>query len=255
MIIRRKNLPDPPEQHWGWLIDYPIDRVHAPLDHFHRNRSKPGTVAADHIHQTEEEFWYIVDGTGTLVEGGQSYSVGPRDLIIHMPGVRHALHADAGEINWFCFSFNRYLSDLVREPLRQGTGEPISPDIEGSPFLIRGGDLPPQEGNACVRYPHDRPHSALDHWDANSTAPGDSAANHTHQDHWEYWYILDGDGLVYHDGEPFDVSSGDLIVHAPGVHHKLVAGDRPVTWFCFAMNRWLVPYTKDALEKGVGPEQ
>ena len=45
----------------------------------------------------------------------------------------------------------------------------------------------------------------------------------------------------------FEVSAGDLIGHAPGVHHTLIAEKEPIRWYCFCMNRWLMPFVKDAL--------
>lgn len=63
----------------------------------------------------------------------------------------------------------------------EGVGDPYG-DAESivNNAHIKGTTMPPQEGDTCFRYPHDRGHCSLDHWDQNSTLPTWRAADHSH---------------------------------------------------------------------------
>ncbi|WP_096087790.1 cupin domain-containing protein [Agaribacterium haliotis] len=48
------------------------------------------------------------------------------------------------------------------------------------------------------------------------------AERHYHKKTTEYYYILEGTGQVYLDGQLSDVQSGDLITIPPGVVHQAI---------------------------------
>lgn len=85
----------------------------------------------------------------------------------------------------------------------EGVGEPYgAPENIDNNVHIKGTSMPPQEGDTCFRYPHDRGHCSLDHWDQNSTLPTWRAADHSHVSNEEFWYIVEGEGHVEHGGKP-----------------------------------------------------
>ena len=167
--------------------------------------------------------------------------------IIIPPNIPHSLVADQSPVEWFDLAFHAAVWQISAEALRNGIGEPHGGQIQGQPMLIEGEKLPLQESNTCYRYPHAHPHSTLDHWDQNSNEPGTRAADHVHEEHEEFWYIHQGSGYVEQDDQMFAVTAGDLIGHAPGVHHTLIANKELIRWYCFCMNRWLMPLVKDVL--------
>jgi mannose-6-phosphate isomerase-like protein (cupin superfamily) len=83
-----------PPQEGDTCFRYPHSRPHSTLDHWDQNSTLPGARAADHVHPTNEEFWYIVDGTGHVEHGGTkgspefSFPVGPGSLIGHPIGAQ-----------------------------------------------------------------------------------------------------------------------------------------------------------------------
>lgn len=66
-------------------------------------------------------------------------------------------------------------------------------------------------------------------------APGArSTPAHVHADEEELFYVLDGDGLSWQDGDTYAISAGDCLVHR--VHeetHTLIAGERGLTVLAF----------------------
>jgi len=52
-------------------------------------------------------------------------------------------------------------------------------------------------------------------------APGVSIGLHTHIDDEEYYYILEGRGVMTLDGERFEVQAGDITAVYPGGEHWL----------------------------------
>lgn len=248
MHLRYADLSLPQSLPNGKVLVYPtINQDCRTLNHFNRRALNSGCSTSNFIHPSVESFWVIISGTGTMKLGSETFTVQPRSLIIIPPDVPHSLVADQSPIDWFDLSFHSAVWKTAAKALLDGIGEPHGDHIQGQPMLIEGEKLPPQEGNTCYRYPHARPHSTLDHWDQNSNEPGTRAADHVHEEHEEFWYIHQGSGYVEQDDRIFTVTAGDLIGHPPGVHHTLVADKEPIRWYCFCMNRWLMPLVSDVL--------
>ena len=54
-----------PPQEGDSCYRYPHARPHSTLDHWDQNSSEPGARAANHVHDSHEEFWYIHEGSGS----------------------------------------------------------------------------------------------------------------------------------------------------------------------------------------------
>jgi mannose-6-phosphate isomerase-like protein (cupin superfamily) len=249
MHIRAIDLPAPDSVFGETILEYPTQTQDCrSLERFALRTLEIGNRTAPFIDNTRESFWIIISGRGTMTRGNEIFSVRPRDLVITPPGVSHSLASGDVPIKWFDVAFHAAVWSIAEDSLEKGIGDPHGDHVQGAPTFVRGEELPPQIGNTCYRYPHARPHSTLDHWDQNSNEPGTSAANHVHDSHEEFWFIHQGSGVVEQNGRLFDVSAGDLVGHAPGVHHTLIADREPIRWYCFCMNRWLMPLVKDALD-------
>lgn len=248
MHIQYTNLPEPRSLPEGMTLEYATqDQDCRSLERFTIRTLNAGMRTQEIIDESRESFWIIISGDGTMARGDETLQIRSRDLIITPPGVSHSLTAGDTPVKWFDVAFHSATWEITADALEDGIGDPHGDHIKGKPSLVRGEELPPQEGDSCYRYPHARPHSTLDHWDQNSSEPGARAANHVHDSHEEFWYIHEGSGHVEQNGHIFEVSAGDLIGHAPGVHHTLIAEKEPIRWYCFCMNRWLMPLVKDAL--------
>lgn len=55
-----------------------------------------GGSTAEHFHRSSEEIYYFTGGAGVVRIGDQEADVGPGDLVVIPPGVRHKLWAAAG---------------------------------------------------------------------------------------------------------------------------------------------------------------
>jgi oxalate decarboxylase/phosphoglucose isomerase-like protein (cupin superfamily) len=72
--------------------------------------------------------------------------------------------------------------------------------------VLQGADLPGRR----LKFIHD-----------DILAPGVTIGLHTHDDDEEYYYILEGHGVMALDGERFEVNAGDIAAVYPGGEHGL----------------------------------
>lgn len=239
------------------------------LERFQLHSLVAGASTGVVVEHERESIWLVRSGSGSVTRSGASgdglsvtVSVQPKDLLIFPRAQPHSLQASAdGPLEFIDVAFSADLQRLG-EPLlarpegigpAHGEGGTWGEELDNvrigtreTGVLIKGTEMPPQEGDSCYRYPHSRPHSTLDHMDQNSTLPGARAADHSHKENEEFWFILEGEGVVEHGGAKgnpattFPVGPGSLIGHPKNLHHTLVGrGSSPVKWYCFCMNRFL----------------
>nr|VFK31904.1 MAG: Cupin domain-containing protein [Candidatus Kentron sp. MB] len=53
----------------------------------------------------------------------------------------------------------------------------------------------------------------------------DNAERHYHKKTTEYYYVLNGRGQLYLDGEIYDIRKGDLVTIPPGTVHNAIEQD------------------------------
>ena len=56
-----------------------------------------GTLAAAHVHQSEEEIIYILSGEGAIIAGEQETRLSPGVAVFIPPGLSHQVRADGTE--------------------------------------------------------------------------------------------------------------------------------------------------------------
>jgi len=62
-----------------------------PLEAFNLNEMQPGCTIPEHRHDDDEEFYYIVSGTGTGLLNGASFPIGPGDAFFCRQGETHGI--------------------------------------------------------------------------------------------------------------------------------------------------------------------
>jgi mannose-6-phosphate isomerase-like protein (cupin superfamily) len=60
------------------------------------NTQPSGAVGKPHKHDRSEHSWFILEGTGTVTLGDESYRIGPNMTVYIPPGVVHGIEADEG---------------------------------------------------------------------------------------------------------------------------------------------------------------
>lgn len=70
---------------------------HKRLNFFHFNTMPPGASIGVHAHSHDEEYYFIVSGTGTMILDGAAHPVGPGDITAVFPGGSHGLENTGGD--------------------------------------------------------------------------------------------------------------------------------------------------------------
>ena len=80
----------------GSTIRSILDRTNAPVKNqsLAEARVPGGSATQRHYHRHAEEFYFILEGRGTMEIDGQSRGVGPGDAILIPPGVWHTITAE-----------------------------------------------------------------------------------------------------------------------------------------------------------------
>jgi mannose-6-phosphate isomerase-like protein (cupin superfamily) len=75
--------------------DQTSGRVFVMEQHVPRHRLAPGR----HVHENDDQFWFVIEGRGRWFIGGQPVEAGPGDFIIGPHGVPHAFSADTDDLH------------------------------------------------------------------------------------------------------------------------------------------------------------
>src|SRR3954449_9271614 len=79
----------------GSTIRSVLDRTNAPVQNqsLAEARVPAGGATQRHYHRRAEEFYFILEGRGTMEIDGTARVVGPGDCILIPPGARHTIAA------------------------------------------------------------------------------------------------------------------------------------------------------------------
>jgi mannose-6-phosphate isomerase-like protein (cupin superfamily) len=166
------------------------------LERFQIRTLAPHASTVTEVDEERESIWMVIRGSGTVHRGDGSAALGEKDLLIFAGGEPHSFEASGDGLEFFDVAWtSKVLSvEEIKEALEsaEGVGEPyeigaghwerdsIPLPEERSNYHIQGTVMPEQAGDTCYRFPTDRGHSSLDHWDQNSTLPTWRAADHSH---------------------------------------------------------------------------
>ncbi len=199
MHIARESLVEVEGADGETVLAYPTAEAAdvQSLERFQIRTLAPGAKTKEEVDDERESIWMVIRGSGTVHRGdGGSAPLGEKDLLIFAGGEPHSFEAGSDGLEFFDVAWtSKVLSiDEVKEALQsaEGVGEPyeigaghwerdgVPLPEERSNYHIKGTVMPEQAGDTCYRFPHDRGHSSLDHWDQNSTLPTWRAADHSH---------------------------------------------------------------------------
>lgn len=97
MITRQLDEQEPFTTADGSTIRSILDQANAPVaNQSLAEATVPASGATErHYHRESEEFYFILEGTGTMEIDGETRKVGPGDAVLIPPGAWHQITADA----------------------------------------------------------------------------------------------------------------------------------------------------------------
>lgn len=104
MIVQNLSSQKPFTTADGSRIRSILDRSNAPV----QNQSlaeatvPAGSSTQRHYHQASEEFYFILEGSGTMEIDDSTLEIGPGDAILIPPGSRHKISAPAVTLRFLC---------------------------------------------------------------------------------------------------------------------------------------------------------
>jgi len=97
MIVQNLSSQKPFTTKDGSQIRSILDRTNAPVANQSLAEASlpPGAATDRHYHKLSEEFYFLLEGTGTMEINGQTREVTPGDAILIPPGSWHQITATA----------------------------------------------------------------------------------------------------------------------------------------------------------------
>ena len=175
----------------------------------------PGGTSAHHIHEWEHEV-YIIEGSGTLICDGISYTVKAGDALFIPPNVDHYTLNNGGPGNIYRIEINPLIaaqSGGAQNDGGEGTGQP--------PVIRNHNELDRNAGHVLIGSVDGATNYVMLH--NNPMLPGavshPETGGHIHE--WEHVvYVLEGTATLVCGGIDYAVSQGDAILVPPNVHHQ-----------------------------------
>ena len=96
----------------GSTIRSILDRTNAPVQNqsLAEARVSAGGATQRHFHKIAEEFYFVLEGRGTMEMDGETRTVGPGDAILIPPGAWHTIAAEAS-LRFLCCCAPPYSHD------------------------------------------------------------------------------------------------------------------------------------------------
>ncbi|MGI9540349.1 MAG: cupin domain-containing protein [Miltoncostaeaceae bacterium] len=105
MEVRSRDLAEPFTTVDGSTIRSLLDRSNAPVEKQSLAEATlpAGAATTRHHHRVSEEFYYVLDGAGTMELDGDRRRLGPGDAVIIPAGAWHQIQADDdAELRFLC---------------------------------------------------------------------------------------------------------------------------------------------------------
>lgn len=173
--------------------------------------ARPG--AAPHCHRDHADAFYVLDGRLGFLVGDEEHELGPGGFVYAPPGVVHGFRS---------LSPTRFLrggpgpfDSIDAEP---GSGLPATDAI-----LLDAGEGETLYGShrvATIKVGSDE--LSLIEFDLDPAFGGPDP--HTHDDHTDSFYVLDGTAEFLADGRRFVAEAGTFVAATPGVEHTFTSG-------------------------------
>jgi len=186
--------------------------------------------AGPHFHKEHVDAFHVLEGEVEFINGTETLRTGPGTTVVVPPGIVHGftvpgparylnIHApDAG--------FIEYIRRITGDRIRVDWDSYDVDEPQGPTGAIVAG---PDEGERLVRSPShantiraERTEISLFEMEVDSGWKGVNP--HSHDDHTDAFFVLDGEVEFFLDGETVRVVAGGFVVAPPSVEH----GFRPV---------------------------
>lgn len=106
MIIQARDAQIPFTTADGSTIRSLLDHTNAPVEKQSLAEASlpPGGATQRHYHRISEEFYYILEGRGTMEINGEAHGVGPGDAILIPAGAWHQIRSeeDGDSLRFLC---------------------------------------------------------------------------------------------------------------------------------------------------------
>ena len=191
---------------------------------------RPG--AEPHVHREHADAFYVLEGELAFLLGDEEHVIGPGATVCAPPGVVHGFRSlsRARFLNFHtpdgCFA------DNLRERDRGGPGGFDSVDVEpgsGLPaseaiLLHRGEGEVLRANHRVATIKIGREELSLIEFELEPAFGGPDA--HSHDDHTDSFYVLEGEVELQLDGERVVAGPGAFVAATPGVVHTFTSGPR-----------------------------
>lgn len=195
-----------------------------------------------HLHQVGEEFYLLMHGELELCIAGAFVNLRPKELLMILPNVPHAIVGGHGKIEHFGFRAP-FLND------KQNAGE-LPPRIPNASSQTErelkaewGCRIPlaaPENQNCWLvgwgAAKHPSNHLILAYLnfptlEAANAGIGTRLRMHYHKEAWEYYLALQGRKVLQIEEELVSVDAGEIVEVPPGVRHNVYRREAPYEGF------------------------
>jgi mannose-6-phosphate isomerase-like protein (cupin superfamily) len=115
MIIQARDAQSPFTTADGSTIRSLLDHTNAPVENQSLAEASlpPGGATQRHYHRISEEFYYILEGRGTMEINGEAREVGPGDAILIPAGAWHQIRSqtEGDSLRFLCCCAPPYAHD------------------------------------------------------------------------------------------------------------------------------------------------
>ncbi len=190
--------------------------------------ARPG--AAPHVHRHHADAFYLLDGHLAFLVDDEEHTLGPGGFVYAPPGVVHGFRSLSPARFLNLHTPDGRFADALRERDRGGPGPFDSVDAapgSGLPatdaILLDAGEGETLHGSrrvATIKVASDE--LSLIELDLDPAFGGPGP--HTHDDHTDAFYVLEGTAELLVDGRRVVAEAGTFVAATPGVEHTFTSG-------------------------------
>lgn len=203
-----------------------------------------------HFHQHSEEFYLLLQGELHIYVASTCFTLHPRELLMVMPGVHHAVIGGQGRIEHFGFrapslSDKQIVGEIpqqvpdANESARERSEEwgcqlPLMAAENQNRWLIGWGRVKQRSSHLILAYLNFPTHEQA------NAGIGTRLRMHYHREAWEYYVALQGRKILQIEDELVAVNAGEILEVPPRVRHNVHSREAPYEGFTIR-----VPLTDD----------
>lgn len=194
-----------------------------------------------HKHNISEEYYFLVKGQLDLIVNNFRITLQPNEILMVKPNVPHAIIGGADKIEYFgirapALDDKQVVGELKTDvPLSYESGRLLSCEwgyrvpldlVQYKNRWLFGAGFALYESQHLVMAYLDFP----THETANAGL-GTRHQLHLHQKSWEYYTVLNGENVLFVEGEYVPIHVGEILAVPPNVKHTLQSRKAPFQGF------------------------